>query len=238
MQRDTRGQILMAPVPVAFDIADGHAIALGTSQRPDFHRADAVRRGVQVALRRFEVAASSLRAAGTAAGTGRGATYAFHTALFLFSSRAIFAASLPFFGTTCTKPLWMKSVSIPFLANFFGSGSDGSVAATSTLAPDGRRGKPEVGPHRANVELRQHVVQRVCLPLAGRRRRKAAGGEGDRTLVAQFDHDVVWNIGSLEIGARKPCLRFAADRTSTLAFLGHHFPHFLAGVSAYCGWLT
>ena len=79
----------------------------------------------------------------TAAGTGRGATNAFQTGPFLFSSRAIFAASLLFFGTTWTKPLWMNSVSMPFFANFFGSGSGGSVAATSTLALIAGEGRPK-----------------------------------------------------------------------------------------------
>jgi hypothetical protein len=47
------------------------------------------------------------------------------------SAVAIFLASEPDFGTTCTKPLWMKSVSMPRLANLAGAGSGGRVDATS-----------------------------------------------------------------------------------------------------------
>jgi hypothetical protein len=87
---------------------------------------------------RYPCAGSKLRlpAADPAAiaGTGRGATTAFHTALRRFNSAAIRVASRLRFGTTCTKPLWMNLVSMPFFAKRAGDGASGNLAATSGRA--------------------------------------------------------------------------------------------------------
>ncbi|MGH3921907.1 MAG: hypothetical protein ACRDTT_03360 [Pseudonocardiaceae bacterium] len=68
----------------------------------------------------------------TAAGTGRGATWAFQTASLRLRASAIGRASRPRSGMTWTNPLWMKSVSMPRSTNLAGFGSGGRTAATST----------------------------------------------------------------------------------------------------------
>jgi hypothetical protein len=68
----------------------------------------------------------------TAAGTGRGATWAFQIAWLRLRASAIARASRPLSGTIWTNPLWMKSVSIPRSANLAALGSGGRAAATST----------------------------------------------------------------------------------------------------------
>ena len=60
-ERDPGRQILVRPVPVALDVADRDPRALRSAERPHLHRADAVRRRVQIALRWLEVPAAALR---------------------------------------------------------------------------------------------------------------------------------------------------------------------------------
>ena len=124
----------MRPVPVALDIADGHAIAFATTEAPRFDGANAVRRGVQVTLRRLEVATPRLRAACDHGGYGprRDIGLPDRTLQVQLAGDLPRVAAVP--GDDRAKPLWMNSVVMPFFANFFGSGSGGSVAATSTLA--------------------------------------------------------------------------------------------------------
>jgi len=102
---------------------------------------DAVRSIAEIALRWLEVAASGLRAAASRAPDAAPHRLSIPTPACEGGGNLLRVCAR--LGDDLTKPLSMNSVSIPFLANFLGSGSAGSVAATSRrdLIADAERPK-------------------------------------------------------------------------------------------------
>ena len=183
----------MLPIPVAFDVADGDTAALGACEAPYLGGANSVRRGAEIALRRFEVAASGSRS-GRHGGHGTrrhiGVPHRFlplQRRDNLLGVRArlrhhLHKSALDEIGihSPLRKSRWLRL--------------GWQRCSHLDTGSDRVRRQVKLRAHGLDVEFRENLVERIRLRFGGGRRGKSLGAEGNRRFIAKLDHDIVGNI--------------------------------------------
>ena len=198
-QRDAARQVLMLPVPVALDVADGDTAALGACEAPHRGGADSVRRVVEITLRRFEVAAPGSRSGRHGRhGTRRhiGVPHRFLTFQRGNNLLRVRARLRHHLHKTALDEIGIHSPLRKPRRLRLGRQRCGDLDTGS----DRVRGQLKLRTHGLDVEFRENLVEGIRLRFGGGRRGKSLGAERNRRLIAKFDHDIIGNIRIISCG--------------------------------------